>query len=357
MIYLIETTYYNKETKKVLDLLKIGYTEDSRKDIRFMAYKMHNPGFKLLYEIPNLSEDVEKRVQYKFRNLLYSEYGREWFYYSDDIINFFRDIDKIDLESLPKSPMSERRKYWKLNKLVKNVVYWVSIIPKESKRDYIEKIIEDLGSNLKNIQDILNYIEKDYGSESTLEYRKMIERKETKKYCNDDIINQEVSSVLYEFERKTTYYDKMKLLCNTNLSKEALELILAQISEEDDIKSHFLALGPEKIKALGYNITKIRRELGIVIFNKELLINTIFTNFNVGDKLNQIDIKQKLFDLYTSISYTATPKATDLGNYFEIKKCKITLPDKSRINGIEIIGVKPEYQGTYNNLKIINNQL
>ena len=357
MIYLIETTYYNKETKKVLDLLKIGYTEDSRKDIRFMAYKMHNPGFKLLYEIPNLSEDVEKRVQYKFRNLLYSEYGREWFYYSDDIINFFRDIDKIDLESLPKSPMSERRKYWKLNKLVKNVVYWVSVIPKESKRDYIEKIIEDLGSNLKNIQDILNYIEKDYGSESTLEYRKMIERKETKKYCNDDIINQEVSSVLYEFERKTTYYDKMKLLCNTNLSKEALELILAQISEEDDIKSHFLALGPEKIKALGYNMTKIRRELGIVIFNKELLINTIFTNFNVEDKLNQIDIKQKLFDLYTSISYTATPKATDLGNYFEIKKCKITLPDKSRINGIEIIGVKPEYQGTYNNLKIINNQL
>lgn len=357
MIYLIETTYYNKETKKVLDLLKIGYTEDSRKDIRFMAYKMHNPGFKLLYEIPNLSEDVEKRVQYKFRNLLYSEYGREWFYYSDDIINFFRDIDKIDLESLPKSPMSERRKYWKLNKLVKNVVYWVSIIPKESKRDYIEKIIEDLGSNLKNIQDILNYIEKDYGSESTLEYRKMIERKETKKYCNDDIINQEVSSVLYEFEQKTTYYDKMKLLCNTNLSKEALELILAQISEEDDIKSHFLALGPEKIKALGYNMTKIRRELGIVIFNKELLINTIFTNFNVGDKLNQIDIKQKLFDLYTSISYTATPKATDLGNYFEIKKCKITLSVKSRINGIEIIGVKPEYQGTYNNLKIINNQL
>lgn len=356
MIYLIETTYYNKETKKVLDLLKIGYTEDSRKDIRFMAYKMHNPGFKLLYEIPNLSEDVEKRVQYKFRNLLYSEYGREWFYYSDDIINFFRDIDKIDLESLPKSPMSERRKYWKLNKLVKNVVYWVSVIPKESKRDYIEKIIEDLGSNLKNIQDILNYIEKDYGSEGTLEYRKMIERKETKKYCNDDIINQEVSSVLYEFERKTTYYDKMKLLCNTNLSKEALELILAQISEEDDIKSHFLALGPEKIKALGYNMTKIRRELGIVIFNKELLINTIFTNFNVGDRMINSKIKEKLKSLYTSISYTAAPKATDLLDFFEIKKCKISDGVK-RLDGLEIIGVKPEYQGTYNNLKIINNQL
>ena len=36
MIYLIETTYYDKETKEVLDLLKIGYTEDSKKDKRFM---------------------------------------------------------------------------------------------------------------------------------------------------------------------------------------------------------------------------------------------------------------------------------------------------------------------------------
>ena len=31
MIYLIETTYYNKETNEVIDLLKIGYTGDSNK--------------------------------------------------------------------------------------------------------------------------------------------------------------------------------------------------------------------------------------------------------------------------------------------------------------------------------------
>ena len=359
MIYLIETTYYNKETKKVLDLLKIGYTEDSRKDIRFMAYKMHNPGFKLLYEIPNLSEDVEKRVQYKFRNLLYSEYGREWFYYSDDIINFFRDIDKIDLESLPKSPMSERRKYWKLNKLVKNVVYWVSIIPKESKRDYIEKIIEDLGSNLKNIQDILNYIEKDYGSESTLEYRKMIERKETKKYCNDDIINQEVSNFLYQYEQLGTYFEKARLLCESDLSKEVIDLVLAQISEEDDVKSHYIAIGPQKFRALGYKATLVRRELGIVTFSKELLINTIFSNFSIGDRISSAEAKERLRFLYSSISYTATPKATDLDAYFITKEAKVNEISedgtKKRVKGFDIIGVKPEYQGTYNNLKIIIN--
>ena len=173
----------------------------------------------------------------------------------------------------------------------------------------------------------------------------------------EDLINQEVSSVLYEFEQKTTYYDKMKLLCNTNLSKEALELILAQISEEDDIKSHFLALGPEKIKALGYNMTKIRRELGIVIFNKELLINTILSKFSVGNKIPNSDIKDALGNLYTSIGYIAVPKATDLEDYFEIKKCKVTTSDKGRVNALEIVGIKPEYQFIYNNLKIINKDI
>ena len=32
MIYLIETTYYNKTTQEVVDLLKIGYTGDDNKD-------------------------------------------------------------------------------------------------------------------------------------------------------------------------------------------------------------------------------------------------------------------------------------------------------------------------------------
>ena len=33
MIYLIETTYYNKETNEVIDLLKIYY--QGRRDVRF----------------------------------------------------------------------------------------------------------------------------------------------------------------------------------------------------------------------------------------------------------------------------------------------------------------------------------
>lgn len=34
MIYLIETTYYNKTTQEIVDLLKIGYTGDSNKQFK-----------------------------------------------------------------------------------------------------------------------------------------------------------------------------------------------------------------------------------------------------------------------------------------------------------------------------------
>ena len=38
MIYLIETTYYNKNTKEILDLLKIGYTEETVIKIKDLLY-------------------------------------------------------------------------------------------------------------------------------------------------------------------------------------------------------------------------------------------------------------------------------------------------------------------------------
>ena len=177
----------------------------------------------------------------------------------------------------------------------------------------------------------------------------------------NDIINREVSNFLYQYERLGTYFEKARLLCESDLSKEVIDLVLAQISEEDDVKSHYIAIGPQKFRALGYKATLVRRELGIVTFSKELLINTIFSNFSIGDRISSAEAKERLRSLYSSINYTATPKATDLDAYFITKEAKVNeLSEdgtKKRVKGFDIIGVKPEYQGTYNNLKIINNQL
>ena len=323
MIYLIETTYYNKDTKEVLDLLKIGYTEDSKKDKRFMAYRMHNPGHKLLYEVLGYDEDIEKRIQYKFRGLKYNGYGNEWFYYSEDIINFFKDIDNIDLESLPKSPRRREIEFTNLKNEVIEIIKYL-FLTKTEYLDYLENLITTLGDKF-SVSSVLDYIKTDPLVDRDLysKYLEIVKSRETGIYCKDDIVNQEVSEFLKVYTGLSTIYDKLKMLCEYGLSSDAIDIVLGQIADSDEIKSYYTTLGSSKLKSLSYNSAKIKNHLGVVTFSQELLESSIYSEFKVGDKITLSDIKSRLEVLYKSINYDKVAKAKDLENYFEVKDSSI----------------------------------
>lgn len=319
MIYLIKSAGYD-ESENLIHLLKIGYTEDNNKDKRFQLYKLHNPTCKVLYEIPNLPEDIEKRIQYKFRGLKYNEYGNEWFYYSEDIINFFKDIDNIDLESLPKSPRRREIEFTNLKNEVIEIIKYL-FLTKTEYLDYLENLITTLGDKFC-VSSVLDYIKTDPLVDRDLysKYLEIVKSRETGIYCKDDIVNQEVSEFLGIYTGLTTMHDKLKMLCEYNfISDIELNIVLGQIADSDEVKSYYLALGPKKLKALTYSKTYIKKELGIVTFSKELLINTITLNFNPGENYSLSDLKVKLGNLYNSINYDATPKASDIENYFDVK--------------------------------------
>ena len=140
---------------------------------------------------------------------------------------------------------------------------------------------------------------------------------------SDDIINQKVSEFLREYQKLGTFKSKLKYLCEYGFSDEVAGIVLDQIGEHDNIKSYYISLGSQKLRALGYDKHKIEKELGIVTFSYELLESSIYSEFKVGDKLTLSSIKDRLDYLYKSISYTATPKATDLEKFFEIKNSSI----------------------------------
>ena len=337
MIYLIKSAGYD-ENENLIHLLKIGYTEDSRKDIRFMAYKLHNPTCKILYEVPNLSEDIEKRVQYKFRDLKYNEYGNEWFYYSDDIINFFRDIDKVDLDSLPKNPVRGSKEFKKIKNECREVLSY--FFNTKDTEEYLENIISKVKDQLSKDY-VIEYLRKDpnVGNERVDKYFEVLRCRETGIYCEDDMVNQEVSEFLRIYISLNTMKDKLKLLCEYGLSSDAIDIVLGQIADSDEIKSYYTTLGPDRLRALSYSKTFIKKELNIVTFSQDLLEKSMYLEFKEGDKLSLVDIKTKLTNIYDSISYDRKAKATDLENYFEVKKCTINFPDK-RVNGLEIIKKK-----------------
>ena len=157
---------------------------------------------------------------------------------------------------------------------------------------------------------------------------------------SDDIINQKVSEFLGEYQKLGTFKAKLKMLCEYGFSDEVIGVVLDQIGEHDNIKSYYLALGPQKLRALKYDKYYIEKELGIVTFSSELLNNTIHQNFNLGEKYSLSDLKVKLGDLYEKINYTAVPKANDILNYFEIKEYKSTEVidgEKKRVRGYELL--------------------
>lgn len=73
------------------------------------------------------------------------------------------------------------------------------------------------------------------------------------------------------------------------------------------------------------------------------MINTITLNFNSGEKYSLANLKEKLGELYSSINYTATPKANDILNYFEVKEYMTTETiegKKKRVRGYELLSRK-----------------
>ena len=139
----------------------------------------------------------------------------------------------------------------------------------------------------------------------------------------DDIINQQALEFLEEYNSLTEARKKLILLCesslNGRLSKEAAEVVISQIPDSDYIKGYYQSLGPEKLKRLGYIRANIERELGIVTFSGDILLESIYSEFKEGEKYSLSSLKNKLSLIYSSINYDSTPKANDIEKYFEIR--------------------------------------
>ena len=156
----------------------------------------------------------------------------------------------------------------------------------------------------------------------------------------NNIVNKEVILFFNNYEQLTTMKGKLKLLCECGLSRLAINIILSQIPDSDEIKSYYLSLGSKRLKELGYNVTRIKKELGIVTFSENLLIDSIYKEFKVGDKLLLTEIKDKLANIYSSINYKKTPKAKDLLEFFTVKDfMKTVIIDgvKKRAAGYELL--------------------
>ena len=133
----------------------------------------------------------------------------------------------------------------------------------------------------------------------------------------------EVNAFFFEYDNMVKVYDKLKFLCEANLSDEARRIIESRV--DNKIRS-YLSLGKDRLRALGYNTTKINKDLGVKTFNKEDLAERIYSEFQVGDRISKAEIKEKLSLIYEELEFKKKAKATDLEEWFEVRKTKVLDP-------------------------------
>ena len=157
-----------------------------------------------------------------------------------------------------------------------------------------------------------------------------------------DPIMSEVDDFMIKFRSFLHYTDRMKLLCESGLSEKALSLVLSQIPI--DYSTYYTALGPEKMKSLRYRKGEIEDYYkSTALYESNLLLEKINSNFKVGDRLSSIDIKHKLSEIYKELNLMKTAKATDLGKFFLLKDIKIPSTrdgESIRLRGYELLSKK-----------------
>ena len=129
----------------------------------------------------------------------------------------------------------------------------------------------------------------------------------------------------------------MKLLCERKFNSEEIVVILDQIPLT--YKTYYLTLGPERCRANGYSVTEIRKEYDNIKKSGDL-DEPILSSFIVGNSYSLSEIKEKLREIYTGLGITKAPKATDLEEYFELKKGKVLTSSGKRADSFKLIGLK-----------------
>ena len=160
------------------------------------------------------------------------------------------------------------------------------------------------------------------------------------KLSDGGLVDNNIIKFIEIFNTLPGFYEKMKAICEAPFTDKERLMVLEQVPLT--YKNHYLKAGPERLRANGYNLTKINKELAAIEQNSQINISSeIFSAFKIGETYKLQEIKEILKTVYESCNYLVSPKATDLENYFEIRKVQMTNKETGkRDHCLKLIGKK-----------------
>ena len=343
MIYVIlSSAFKNGSNTEYESLLKIGYCRDDREKVRTAIYITENPTIKTLFTIPGGTEQDEKNLHHHFRK--YLKYGNEWFSYEQEILEFFTT-------HTTKESLEELDLHLSQNKLIKlqkerNAKFL------ENKQKYINPILHSLGE-----VEIIEYIKKQEELVKTLN-NLFLTSSDIDSYfksnypgINFDIpekLSKKVKKILLEIDNLKQFSDKMRFLYSLHMDEEIAKQVLDNIYDTRFAK-YYWTISASRAGTLHYRSGELEKEYQSILHPEDTSIidgkvkDEILKTFSISERYTKSYLKSKLGEIYTSLSYNKTPKANDLGEYFELQPCQITNKETGKKDhGFKIIKKKED---------------
>ena len=343
MIYVIlSAAFKNGSNTEYESLLKIGYCRDDREKVRTATYLTENPTIKTLFTISGGTEQDEKNLHHHFRK--YLKYGNEWFSYNQEILDFFTT-------HTTKESLEELDLHLSQNKLIK--------LQKERNAKFLEnkqKYINPILHSLEEVN-ILEYVKKQEELVKTLN-NLFLTSSDIDSYfksnypgINFDIpekLSKKVKKILLEIDNLKQFSDKMRFLYSLHMDEEIAKQVLDNIYDTRFAK-YYWTISASRAGTLHYRSGELEKEYQSILHPEDTSIidgkvkDEILKTFSISERYTKSYLKSKLGEIYTSLSYNKTPKANDLGEYFELQPCQITNKETGKKDhGFKIIKKKED---------------
>lgn len=151
-----------------------------------------------------------------------------------------------------------------------------------------------------------------------------------------------IEEFIIEFNKSNLFRDKLRIFCEFMDEYSDNEYIKNKLSykiPDPRFLNYYNFFGTIKCRACSFQedvlLTKIKDFL-----RTDLIMSEIYKEFYVGLYISRKEAKEKLREVYKNANIKRTPKAIDLEDWFEIKRCTRLNKLGKKEEGFEIIALK-----------------
>ena len=323
-------------------IYKVGFSEDSNIKIRLDKYFYTSPGSEVI-SLRQGDEMLEDLIHYYLYYLgyRYQKNGRldEWFIGNSEVLSIFH----ISRESLERKIWKHRDKIFDKDKVKSKT----SLDYKLFKYLYLKNKDSFIGVLID-----LDKFKKPFRTKAKLVdsifwgiYSKDLQLETKLKYLSNWIPSGDYEIILqnfiYEFEETNRFSEKLQIYCEYLDYYKDIKIVFDNIRtfvKEPEYQKYYDFYGTSGCKAKEFRRKDLEKDF---INNMKNDSELIYKEFNIGEMYTSKNIKNRLGIIYASLGISKTPKATDLGKYFEVKSVLIPNPEtEKRDKGFKIISKK-----------------